>query len=128
MECEICGNPARNLVEIMFEGQKVLSCPDCAGMGTTIEAKKTIKEKKILAQAEPEAFDLVEGFGTLLRKSREKKSLTIEELARHLFERPSVIQHLEHEKFLPDQKLAGKLEKFFNIKLIKEKEAVEEAE
>jgi len=121
MECELCGSESRNSVEILFEGKRIIACLDCSSMGTMIEARKPVKPQ-LAKTTELEEFNLVEGYGTLLRKAREKKGLTIEDQAKQLFERASTIQHVEHEKLLPDLKLARKLEKFFKTELIKEKE------
>ena len=59
---------------------------------------------------------LIKDFQKAMRKAREEKKLTQEELAKRLNEKVSIIKRME-EGWQPSDKLAGKIEKFFNIKL-----------
>ena len=59
---------------------------------------------------------MVKDFHKVIRKSREKKKLTQEELAKKLNEKLSIIKRLE-DGWRPSNKLIDKLEKFFKIKI-----------
>ena len=62
--------------------------------------------------------ELVEDFNVVVRKARESKGWTREELGAKIYEKVSVINRIETGKMEPDAKLAKKLEKTLNITLI----------
>ena len=62
--------------------------------------------------------ELVDDFSQIVRKGRESKGWTREELGAKIYEKVSVITRIETGKMEPDLKLAKKLEKTLNIKLI----------
>ena len=65
---------------------------------------------------------MVKDFHKVIRKSREKKKLTQEDLAKKLKEKASVIKRIE-DGWEPSVKLIEKIERFFGIKL---REKIEE--
>ena len=62
--------------------------------------------------------ELVEDFNIIVRKARESRGWTREELGAKIYEKVSVINRIESGKMEPDVKLAKKLEKTLNITLI----------
>ena len=62
--------------------------------------------------------ELVEDYNVIIRKARESKGWTREELGAKIYEKVSVINRIESGKMEPDIKLAKKFEKTLNITLI----------
>ncbi|MEM3812196.1 MAG: helix-turn-helix domain-containing protein, partial [Thermoplasmata archaeon] len=60
---------------------------------------------------------LVEDFGARIKKAREAKKLTIEDLAKKLLEKKTLLSKIERQESKPDDKLIKKIEKELNIKL-----------
>jgi len=73
-------------------------------------------------QQKLEASTLIEEFGKKIMQARQRKGLKLEELAKNIFEKESVIQRIEAEKFTPSEKMIKKLEKELEINLREEKE------
>ena len=62
---------------------------------------------------------LAPDFGKIIQRHRAKQDLTLEELAKKLFEKESTIRRVESQKATPRDELVNKLEKFFGVKLRK---------
>ena len=67
-----------------------------------------------------EAFELVENYGTLIRKTRQRKGVSVEDFAKKLSEKESVIKKLEKEQLNPSMDLIRKVQRELGIKLIEE--------
>lgn len=65
-------------------------------------------------------FIAVEGYGRLIKKSREALHLSRKQLANTLFISENVIERLEDEALKPERRVAEKLEQFLKIKIIRE--------
>ena len=125
--CEICGKrPAKFIVEI--EGATLNVCSSCA-RGSKIIGRvgQKMKARDIapgvhVDSAVPRKIrreqDIVENYAEVIRKAREALGLSIEELAKKIGEKASYIEHIEYGKMLPTIKVAKKLEKALNVKLI----------
>ncbi|MCX8170971.1 MAG: multiprotein bridging factor aMBF1 [Candidatus Bathyarchaeota archaeon] len=141
MQCEVCGREIiGKLNRVIIEGAKMITCDDCAKLSSgywTPRSEKPQKTKpkgrrgltspskpiKPISETRPnvsviEDVEVVEGFGSLIRRAREKMGLTPEELAKKIGEKESVIKKIENEKFIPDMKLAAKIEHTLKIKLL----------
>ena len=81
------------------------------------EAFKTVSSRVYTRNTESDE-ELVDDFSQIVRKGRESKGWTREELGAKIYEKVSVITRIETGKMEPDLKLAKKLEKTLNIKLI----------
>ena len=112
-ECNICGSDATRKAKI--EGTVVDVCDKCVRFGEEIREVEFIRPRKVTTINETEQV-LIKDFQKAMRKAREEKKLTQEELAKRLNEKVSIIKRME-EGWQPSDKLAGKIEKFFNIKL-----------
>ena len=64
-------------------------------------------------------MELVEGYGNLIRSARRRQDLSHEDLGKKIGEKVSVLQKIETEKMVPDQRLSRKLEHTLKIRLLK---------
>ena len=133
MECEICGKtvPEHNPIRAKIEGSVMVVCKECSKLGTIQKAPpkpkfrkqekskrpKTTRNKKYSRNDEP-SEELIEDFNFEIRKAREAKDWSREDLGKKINERVSVITRIETGKMIPDVKLTRKLEKALNIKLL----------
>jgi putative transcription factor len=136
MECEICGKPVpeNNPIRAKIEGSVMVVCKECSKLGTVQKAPpkpKYVKQNKGKKPAntrkrndEP-SEELIEDFSFEVRKAREAKDWSREDLGRKINERVSVITRIETGKMTPDTKLTKKLEKALNIKLLEKVDNVD---
>ena len=134
MECEICGKPVpeHNPIRAKIEGSVMVVCKECSKLGTIQKAppkpkfrkqekgkkpNNTNKNRAYTRNDEP-SEELIEDFEHEVRKAREAKGWSREDLGKKINERVSVITRIETGKMTPDIKLTKKLEKALNIKLL----------
>lgn len=130
MNCEICGKPISGKpIRAKIDGSVMLVCRECSKFGKIqkeppkpryLQSKKSSKKgnsNKKSRREEP-TEELIEDYGITIRKARESKNLSREQLGETIYEKVSVINRLESEKMVPDLKLAKKIENTLNIKLI----------
>ncbi|MDW8043784.1 MAG: helix-turn-helix domain-containing protein [Nitrososphaerota archaeon] len=67
-----------------------------------------------------ERYELVEGYGEVVRRAREARFLTREQLAELVGEKASTIRRIENGELRPSIELARKLEKALKVKLLVE--------
>lgn len=118
MECEICGTPEAGYI-ILVEGAKLSVCRDCSSSGKLLKAPSAPAAKG--SENSPRAkeeLEVVDGYGSVIANARKKMGLSLEVLAEKLNEKHSFLERVEHEKTLPDERLAHKLEKELGIKLL----------
>ena len=118
--CDLCGKESELFV-VRVEGSIVHACSNCSKFGNVIEKIKEVEEneEKVKRNYKEETEEIIEDFSFALKKEREKRGLTQEELALRLNEKESVLHKLENGHLEPSLKLVRKLEKFFNINLFK---------
>jgi len=120
MECEICGKEIKKIFITEIEGVILRVCEECAKSGRILnitEEGKTIKEKQKPKIEFEEEYELVENYGKLIAEARKKMNLSMEELAKKIGEKESLIRKIEMEEIRPSDKIIEKLEKFLKIKL-----------
>ena len=133
MECEICGKPVpeNNPIRAKIEGSVMVVCKECSKLGTIQKAppkpkfrqqpkgkkQNTTRNRNYSRRDEP-TEELVEDFAIEIRKARESRNWSREDLGKKINERVSVITRIETGKMTPDTKLTKKLEKALNIKLL----------
>ena len=78
------------------------------------------KRTKNYSRNDEPTEELIENFSGEVRKAREAKNWSREDLGKKINERVSVITRIETGKMIPDNKLTKKLEKALNIKLLEE--------
>lgn len=133
MECEICGKPVpeHNPIRAKIEGSVMVVCKECSKLGTIQKAppkprfRKQDKTKRSsptknrsYSRNDEPSEELIEDFAFEVRKARESKNWSREDLGKKINERVSVITRIETGKMTPDVKLTKKLEKALNIKLL----------
>lgn len=140
MECEICGKPVpeNNPIRAKIEGSVMVVCKECSKLGTIQKAPpkpkfrqqpkgktpKNTKNRNYSRNDEP-TEELIEDFELEIRKAREAKNWSREDLGKKINERVSVITRIETGKMTPDTKLTRKLEKALNIKLLEKVNTVD---
>ena len=138
MECEICGKQVSdtNPTRAKIEGSVMIVCKECAKLGKIQKAppkpkfrksnkpKKTKKTKQNYSKNEPKE-ELIEDFNIQIRKARESKNLSREDLGHKIYEKVSVINRIESGKMIPDVRLTKKLEDALNIKLLENVEELD---
>ncbi len=136
MECEICGKPVpeNNPIRAKIEGSVMVVCKECSKLGKIQKAppkpkyvKQNNKSKRPAAtrnrpysRNDEPSEELIEDFSLEVRKAREAKNWSREDLGKKINERVSVITRIETGKMTPDIKLTKKLEKALGIKLLEE--------
>lgn len=127
MQCEMCGKEIELIYKSKIEGTLLKVCKECAKYGKIIESAKIKtdielkKEAKPEKPPEPEIIEtLVEDFPQKIKNKREKLGLKQEDLAKKINEKESIIQKIESSHFTPPIKLAKKIERFLEIRLIEE--------
>jgi putative transcription factor len=119
MECEICGAEGAGYI-ILVEGAKLSVCQDCSGAGKLLCSPAPPRDESAPARRGKVEMEMVDGFGSIIAGARKKLGLPLEVLAERINEKHSFLDRVEHEKTLPDEKLAHKLERELGIKLLQE--------
>lgn len=133
MECEICGKPVpeNNPIRAKIEGSVMVVCKECSKLGKVQKAppkpkfvkqnknkRPTTTRNKVYSRNEEPSEELIEDFSMEVRKAREAKNWSREDLGKKINERVSVINRIETGKMTPDTKLTKKLENILDIKLL----------
>ena len=133
MECEICGKPVpeHNPIRAKIEGSVMVVCKECSKLGTIQKIppkqkfrkqnkskKQNNSKNKVYSRNDEPSEELIEDFELEIRKARESKGWSREDLGKKINERVSVITRIETGKMTPDIKLTKKFEKALNIKLL----------
>ncbi|MFH0929108.1 MAG: multiprotein-bridging factor 1 family protein [Candidatus Aenigmatarchaeota archaeon] len=116
-ECVLCGSKSKGKAKV--EGAVVNVCDKCAKFGQAIHDVEYRVPVRRTMELEGSDQVLVQDFHKVVRRAREKRKLTQEELAKKLSEKHSVIKRIE-EGWKPPMKLVEKVERFFSIKLKEE--------
>jgi len=136
--CEVCGQKiVGKYRKVNIEGANLIVCRNCAKFGdsSTIlhaQARKLepsiprtqkmggAKKSKISGKKKDfllTSYELVDDYMDKIRKAREERGLSQDELAKKINERVSIIKKIETGKMRPPQTLAKKLEKELQINL-----------
>lgn len=139
MECEICGKPVpeHNPIRAKIEGSVMIVCKECSKLGKIQKAPpkpKFVQQKNKQKKNQPKrnysrndepSKELIEDFDFTIRKARESRDWSREDLGKRINERVSVITRIETGKMTPDIKLTKKLEKALDIKLLEKVDNVD---
>ena len=93
------------------------STPSTGAAKTKRQPQMIQKKRNLVANVEI-TQELVEGYATLIRITREKLGYSHEDLGLKINERASVLKHVELGKMEPNNLLANKLERILKIKLL----------
>lgn len=122
MECDICGKPA--VGRALVEGAAVNVCTHCARLGTMLSTPTaSLPRASSPAPGLPE-YELVEGYGSIIRLARIRKGMETRELGRKLNIAENLIKQLESETHTCDVGIARKLEIELGITLVQLVESV----
>jgi len=128
MECELCGRESE-CRPATIEGVRMMLCPGCMRHGKEVskspessyrvnkpilERIRRPKEKDVYTKMEKE---LVSDWNNQIKKAREKKGLSREELGFKIGERTVTISKVENGDLRPSDKIIKKLEKELGITL-----------
>ncbi len=121
MECEICGRPIRGRgFKVIVEGSEVTVCESCKELGIEkprIE-RRTVQIKRRTPRTDIDLGDeLVEDFHLIVRREREKRGWSQEELAKKIKEKVSLIKKIENAEITPEPEVIEKLERVLDVKL-----------
>ena len=123
--CEICGRPVSKPKYYEVEGAILILCDECAKYGTPIKRTNIIRKRVMPSkrvekkrQETPE-WMLIDNYGEIIRKAREARRMSQEDLARLIKEPVSYIRKIESQKVIPSDNVIIKLEKALNISLRK---------
>jgi len=118
----MCGREA-NLFLVEVEGAMLRLCNSCAKYGKVIRKvnaeKPKLMVKKNVEKEEP-ILVIVDNFAKIIKDKRESLNLNLEQFARMLNEKESLMHHIESGKREPSIKLARKMKKILKINLIEE--------
>lgn len=124
MRCEVCGREIRGQpLRRVIEGGRLTVCPQCARFGdeewTPTPPKPPQRGRGSTGDlSRLETLTLVEDYGRRIREARERMNMTIEELARRIGEKESVIKNLEREELVPSEALIQKLRRALKVELL----------
>ena len=134
-ECPICGSIIWGKgVRVLIEGAKITVCQACAKHGKKIYIPQISKPKHTKSsqiKRTPKKLELDDGLEIIgdynhkIRKVRQSLSLNQDQFAQKLNEKPSLIRRIEAGKVEPTIKLAKKIERVYNIKLLNERDESE---
>lgn len=143
MNCEICGTEIKGQpYKTKIDNSLMVTCKECSRYGkvqqkpqrqtkkrpnknNTNQNRKPSQQKHYTRKHEEEEYELVDDYKTIIRHAREKNKLTQKKLGEKIYERESVIAHIESGKMVPDNKIANKLEKTLHIKIMEKIESSE---
>lgn len=123
MYCSMCGKKTEDLFLIEIEDSRLEVCEICSQSGARIIRKieKPPEPKfKRPEQSDEIIEDIVPNYAQIIRGIHQGTGLKTEDFAKKINERESVVKKIESGKMEPSLKLARKLEKMFDVKLIEE--------
>jgi putative transcription factor len=141
----MCGKEAP-LKRAVIEGTRMRVCPDCLEYGEEVSEPSTstssgqttpstaggqgagggsggVQGPSNQPKGSRDVYDeseemLAEDYGEIVRKAREEKDLTAEELSNEINEKRSVVAKTERGEHHPSDDLVAKLERFLDIELM----------
>lgn len=128
MRCEVCGDEIRGQPHRrIIEGGRMTVCGRCASFGTS-EWSPSMPRERPRGRPAPrrprseveaaETLGMVDDYGAKIRKARQGMGMTVEDFARKINEKESVIKKLEQEELTPNNKLVTKVNRALNIQLM----------
>lgn len=141
MQCEMCGkNISGPSHRVIVEGTELNVCPGCAKYGHEVKPVRaytppsappgiTIRTRsqsqsqpRSRQRRRPDMFDqmtdeLVDDCGMVIRRAREARGMSQEDLARKIQEKASLLKKIERNDLTPDDSVRKKLERTLGISL-----------
>jgi len=135
MRCEVCGQEIREQPFYrIIEGGRMTVCGQCSKFGSgdwdprqvnvSQNQRRPAQPRRLRNDLEAaEELELIDNYGELIRKSRQKKKLSVEDFAKKINEKESVVKKMEKEEMNPPAKLIKKIENALNIMILERGEA-----
>ncbi len=126
MNCEICGREIKGRgFKIIVEGSEMTVCASCRRYGSEKKpsiasqpgARRVVLKKRRVSTKIEFQDELIENYHLIIRREREKRGWSQEQLAKKIQEKESLIRKIENDEIVPEPEVIEKLEKLFNIKL-----------
>ena len=120
MYCEICGKRiVGRSYKVIVEGSELTVCESCRDLG--VEAKKpvkiVIKPKIKVTKPIVDDYELAENFNEIIKREREKRGWTQEDLAKKIQEKVTLIKKIEKGEITPEKDVVEKLERVLGVSL-----------
>jgi len=137
MRCEVCGREIHGQPYYrIIEGGKLTVCGQCSKFSNQEwdpKAPKARKRPTRRRSAQPsrrrrsdietaESLELVDDYGMIIKKARQKKGMTVEDFAKKISEKESVVKKLEKEDMNPPLNLVRKIQRELSINILEEAE------
>jgi putative transcription factor len=134
----MCGKEVPTTRPMMVEGVKLNLCPSCMKFGDdyhppaeeggrSFEANDAVIQQRLeRRQRRMQTKDIFEGtasvaliedYGKVIRRAREKKGMDMESFAKSISEKKGTLEKVEAQNLVPNDQLVKKLEKALGIKL-----------
>jgi len=134
--CPICDGIIWKGKKVLIEGVKMTVCNTCAQYGKKILTKPKSTYLKKSYSTKPrgssrnvinkmDEMEIVPDYEKIIRNVRTLNKLNQDQFAQKLNEKPSLLRRIESGKVKPTIKLAKKIEKVYNIKLLKKSDEIE---
>lgn len=133
MQCEICGKYIDKGKRVRVEGSTIITCEECSRYGEVVGVASSYEVKKpapIVGDRKEASFEvkedeLIDDYSEIIRKTRECRGMTQEELAKSVNEPASLVHRIETGRIEPSLQIARKLEKKLGIRLFQESGALD---
>ena len=143
MNFEICGSEIKGQpFKTKIDNSEMITCKECSRYGKVQNKpqqnnrrprnnnrrnnnNRSNQNRAYTRRVAEEDYEIVDNYQKLIRQAREKQGLTQKDFGQKIYERESVIAHIESGKMVPDIKLAQKIEKILRIKLVEKTESDE---
>ena len=134
--CPICDGIIWKGQKVLIEGVKMTVCNSCAQYGKKLLTKPKSTYLKKSYSTHPKSssrnskkkideMEIVPDYAKIIRNIRTLKKLNQDQFAQKLNEKPSLLRRIESGKVKPTIKLAKKIEKVYNITLLKKSNEIE---
>ena len=134
--CPICDGIIWKGQKVLIEGVKMTVCNSCAQYGKKLLTKPKSTYLKKSYSTHPKSssrnskkkmdeMEIVPDYAKIIRNVRTLKKLNQDQFAQKLNEKPSLLRRIESAKVKPTIKLAKKIEKVYNITLLKKSDEIE---
>ena len=120
MQCEICGSEGK-LRKVRIDEAELNVCEKCMKFGTPVALPVKIFKRESSTPRGFELEDVVEDFGKIIKRERERKGWTQTVLAHKVQERESLIRKIERSEIFPEESIRKKLENTLGV-VLKENE------
>lgn len=131
MQCEICGADIHGKSHhVVIEGTELRVCTGCVRYGHEVKQIHHVDAKTLpsgitfraRSRKRHDIFDqmtdeLLSDYGQEIRRAREARGMTHEELALKIKEKASLLKKIEREDIIPEDNVRKKLERLLGISL-----------